>query len=166
VSHSPTIFRSKENETVIRLGEFGDAFLEGTGLDGGSVPPSLAVFSLVLDRTLQEQKPLLSGFDHADMQHLDAINEIFKDAKALSRKVLLYPHGPEVSYHLHQISYTKFALVMSNSGGSQLIHFLRGFTKQVKSVKVLLFCTLSRNEWLIYFLTYVRRESLCWYLGV
>jgi hypothetical protein len=68
-------------------GEFGDAFLEGTGLDGGSVPPSLAVFSLTLDRALQEQKSFLNDFEHTDLQHLDAINELFKDAKALGRKV-------------------------------------------------------------------------------
>lgn len=113
------------------VGEFGDAFLEGTGLDGGSVPPSLAVFSLALDRALQEQKSFLNNFEHTDLQHLDAINELFKDAKALSRKVLV-PQAP--LFWTHVKYYLQFAL--ATKGGAQLIHYLRGFTKQVKSIKV------------------------------
>ena len=38
------------------LGEFGDSFLEGTGLEGGSIPAALQAFSLVVDRAIQEQK--------------------------------------------------------------------------------------------------------------
>jgi hypothetical protein len=43
-----------------------------------------------LDRALQEQKSFLNDFEHADLQHLDAINELFKDAKALGRKVVAH----------------------------------------------------------------------------
>ncbi len=84
--------------TITTKGEFGDAFLEGTGLEGGSVPPSLAAFSLTLDRALREQRFFFNDFSHEDMQHLEAINEIFKDAKNLGRKVLFLIHPQEGIY--------------------------------------------------------------------
>jgi hypothetical protein len=63
--------------------------LEGTGLEGGSIPPVIAAYSLALDGALQDQKDFFNGFEHEDFQKLDAINEIFKDAKSLARQVII-----------------------------------------------------------------------------
>eukprot|EP01087_Luapelamoeba_hula_P004848 TRINITY_DN1482_c0_g1_i1.p1 TRINITY_DN1482_c0_g1~~TRINITY_DN1482_c0_g1_i1.p1 ORF type:complete len:4317 (-),score=602.49 TRINITY_DN1482_c0_g1_i1:51-13001(-) len=94
------------------LGEFGDAFLEGTGLEGGSLYPSLAVFSLALDQAFKDQRDYLNTLEHTDLQSLEAINQSLKEAKDLARK---------------------FELASRN--GSQLVHFMRGFSKIVKNLK-------------------------------
>ena len=56
-------------------------------MEGGSIPPVIAAYSLALDGALQDQKDFFNGFEHEDFQKLDAINEIFKDAKSLARQV-------------------------------------------------------------------------------
>jgi hypothetical protein len=73
------------------LGEFGDAYLEGIAA-GADLNTTLAAFSLVLDRTVKEQKFLLSRFQHQDAQALDYLVEVFREAKDLSRKVLTVLH--------------------------------------------------------------------------
>lgn len=120
------------------LGEFGDAFLEGTGLEGGSIPPVIAAYSLALDAALQDQRDFCNGFEHEDFQKLDAINEIFKDAKSLARQ---------------------WGLVLQN-GPQQFTHFLRKLSKALVALKVgqLIKCTKIN---LLY-----RKESLCSCLAV
>ncbi|KAL6068400.1 Component of oligomeric Golgi complex 3 [Balamuthia mandrillaris] len=94
------------------LGEFGDAFLEGTGLEGGSLYPSFAVFSMAIENGLKEQREFLNDLQHTDAQSLDAISEIFKESRDLARK---------------------FALAAK--GGAQLVHFMRHFSKLVEALK-------------------------------
>ncbi len=50
------------------LGALGDPYLEGTGLEGGSVSVAFQAFSLVVEKALEEQKGFLNGFEHEDFQ--------------------------------------------------------------------------------------------------
>lgn len=42
---------------------------------------------MAFDRALGDQSSFFNGFEHNDLQHLNTINEVLKDAKALARKV-------------------------------------------------------------------------------
>ena len=84
--------------------EFGDAYLQGTGLEGGTLSVCIHVFALVVERTLAEQKSLLEGLDEDIMQSLDSIKNVLKKAVTLSKQ-----HA--------------FAM----KGGNQLVSFVRKF---------------------------------------
>ena len=76
------------------LGQMGDAFLEGTGLDSGDVAPSIAVLSLVYSQLRQQAElvgPLLSDGDWAAV---DGVAEVLKEARELSRRFTLARKSP------------------------------------------------------------------------
>jgi hypothetical protein len=72
------------------LGMFGDAYVEGIGLAGGDISTTLACFSLVLERTVNEQMFLLEKLSHVELQALHYLTQILRNGKDLSRKVSLF----------------------------------------------------------------------------
>lgn len=61
----------------------------GTGLEGGTLGPAFAAFSLNLDSCFKEQAYYLNDFTHEDKANLDGVAELMRDAKSLARKVSL-----------------------------------------------------------------------------
>ena len=76
------------------LGQMGDAFLEGTGLDSGDVAPSIAALSLVYSQ-LRNQRDAFGGLiQDTDWAVVDGVGEMLKDAKELSRRFTLARKNP------------------------------------------------------------------------
>jgi hypothetical protein len=89
------------------LAEFGDAYLEGSGLEGGDLPSTIAVFSLVLERILLNSgHGVLSDFEHDAIQGVNVAVECIKSAKNLFRR---------------------YGVAAEQGGGAQLIHFMKKF---------------------------------------
>ena len=117
------------------VAEVGDAFLEGTGMDGGSLVSSIAVMSLVVERLNRsasspngfeiptceettESKNLSAltfeklGLTHDDLQAINYLSEALKQSKSL--------------FH-------RFGMAQKN-GLSQLIHFMKHFKSKLGSL--------------------------------
>jgi hypothetical protein len=117
------------------VAEVGDAFLEGTGLDGGSLPSAAAALSLTVERLVRsaaaplgfllpaceeapEAKHLSSltfdrlGFSHADLQAINFLTEALKQAKNL---------------------FQRFGMAQKN-GPAQLIHFMKHFKARLAAL--------------------------------
>lgn len=89
------------------LAEFGDAFLEGSGLEGGDLPSTIAVFSLLLERILlNDGLGVLGDFGHEVAQSINAVVETVKSAKNLFRQ---------------------YGTAAEQGGGAQFIHFIKRF---------------------------------------
>ena len=99
------------------LAEFGDAYLEGTGLEGGDLPGSVGVLSLLLDRLVLEHghQGLRLGFSHEAMQAVNFVAEAFKAARGLFRKYGLVLQQPNPA--------------------AQLVHFMKKFKKGLTDLK-------------------------------
>ena len=94
------------------LGQMGDAFLEGTGLDSGDVAPSIAVLSLIYSQ-LRHQADAIEGLiQDEDWAVVDAVSEVLKEAKELSRRFTLARKNP-----------------------AQLIAFMKHFRGRLEAVK-------------------------------
>jgi len=94
------------------LAEFGDAFLENTGLEGGNHATTAAVYYMTMQRMLGECGPMyLDGFDHSAKQAMNALCQCMQDFKELARK---------------------FALVENSS---QLVGFIKRFKRRLESLK-------------------------------
>ena len=76
------------------LGQMGDAFLEGTGLDSGDVAPSIAVLSLVFAQLRQQADAVEGLMADDDWAVVDAVSEVLKEAKELSRRFTLARKSP------------------------------------------------------------------------
>ena len=117
------------------VAEVGDASLEGTGMDGGSLVSSIAALSLAVDRLVrsaatsdgfcipaledtQSAKQLSSltfeklGFTHEDLQAVNFLTEALKQSKNL--------------FH-------RFGMAQKN-GPAQLIHFMKHFKGKLSSL--------------------------------
>lgn len=117
------------------VAEVGDAFLEGTGMDGGSLVSSVAALSLTVERLVRsaaapegfeipaceeksEPKHLSSltfdklGFAHADLQAINFLTEALKQSKNL---------------------FQRFGMAQKN-GPAQLIHFMKHFKGKLASL--------------------------------
>lgn len=79
---------------------FGDAFIENTGLEGGSIYNSVRVVSLVFDRMLREQRAWLNNFNDDDYKLCDKVRVTFENAIPMFRKVSFPPFDLA---HLHSI---------------------------------------------------------------
>ncbi len=97
------------------MAEFGDAYLEGTGLDSlGDLGLSCSFLSLAFETMLLTNcYGLLSEFNHEVMQSINYFNGLLKNANDLFRR---------------------FALVLKN-GPSQLIHFMKRLKKLLGSLQ-------------------------------
>lgn len=94
------------------LAEFGDAFLENTGLEGGNHATTAAVYYMTMQRMLGECGPMyLDGFDHSAKQAINALCQCMQDFKELARK---------------------FALVENSA---QLVGFIKRFKRRLESLK-------------------------------
>lgn len=97
------------------MAEFGDAYLEGSGLEGGDLSSAVSIFSLIMERIiLHEGHGLLTHFSHDTMQSVNYVAEIFKTATNLFRR---------------------YNLVLENGGGAQLIHFMKRFKKALEALR-------------------------------
>ena len=77
------------------LGQFGDAFLEGTGLDSGDVAPSIAVLSLVYSK-LRDEADVAGGLiAEKEWAAVDHVAEVLKEAKETSRRFTLAKKSPQ-----------------------------------------------------------------------
>ena len=97
------------------MAEFGDAYLEGTGLDGlGDLGLSCSFLSLAFETMLLTNcYGLFSEFNHELMQTINYFNGLLKNANDLFRR---------------------YALVLKN-GPSQLIHFMKRLKKLLGSLQ-------------------------------
>ena len=70
------------------LGEFADAFLAGTGLEGGSIPVAVAGFQLAYSRMLTNQLETLRacGLTDVELDKLSNIDVVLSEAHILSGK--------------------------------------------------------------------------------
>ena len=66
---------------------FGDAFIENTGLEGGSIYNSVRVLSLVYNQMLSEQRAWLNDFGDDDYKKCERVRETFENAIPMFRKV-------------------------------------------------------------------------------
>lgn len=97
------------------MSEFADAYLEGSGLEGGDLSMSSAVYSLLVERLLlSEGHGLFEATSHASKQAINYLSTAFKSGKDLFRK---------------------YGLVVEAGGGNQLIHFMKRFKKIVEELK-------------------------------
>ncbi len=90
------------------VAEFGDAYLEGSGVEGGGggVAASVAVFGLLLDRlVLQEGHGYWENFSHSELQATNYVGEAVKAAVGLCRRFSL-------------------AEKSGSGGGAQLVHYI------------------------------------------
>jgi len=109
------------------LGEFGDAFLEGTGLQGGTVAVSLAMFNLAFSELLSRStlvdggddgastnsNSYLEGFGQEEMQVLGSVSHVLSTAAELARR-----------YEL------------ATKSGAQLVHWMkRYFGTRLRALK-------------------------------
>ena len=67
--------------------EVGDAFIAGTGLDGGSLHISLEVVVLTLQRLLAEPHGAACSLPHAQRAALNTTCTLLEDAKKLAHKL-------------------------------------------------------------------------------
>ena len=77
------------------LGQFGDAFLEGTGLDSGDVAPSIAVLSLVFSKLRDEADVASEAIGEKEWAAVDHVSEVLKEAKEMSRRFTLAKKNPQ-----------------------------------------------------------------------
>ena len=77
------------------LGQFGDAFLEGTGLDSGDVAPSIAVLSLVYSKLREEADVAGAMIGEREWAAVDHVSEVLKEAKEMSRRFTLAKKNPQ-----------------------------------------------------------------------
>ena len=77
------------------LGQFGDAFLEGTGLDSGDVAPSIAVLSIVYSKLRDEADAAGSMIGEQQWAAVDHVSEALKEAKETSRRFTLAKKNPQ-----------------------------------------------------------------------
>lgn len=105
------------------MAEFGDAYLEGSGLEGGDLSSAVSIFSLIMERIiLHEGHGLLTHFSHDTMQSVNYVAEILKTATNLFRR---------------------YNLVLENGGGAQLIHFMKRFKKALEALREVSFALTS-----------------------
>ena len=71
------------------IAEFGDAFIEGSGLDGGSPSPAIAMFSLTMSNCLQNQETYFEEFDHDERQILASVCDVFSSSREFCKKLEL-----------------------------------------------------------------------------
>jgi hypothetical protein len=96
------------------LAEFGDAYLEGSGLEGGDLPSTIAVFSLILERImLQNGHGMFDEFTHDSIQAVNAAIEAVKSAKNIFRR---------------------YGVASEQGGGAQLIHFMKKFKSSLTAL--------------------------------
>ena len=94
------------------LGQMGDAFLEGTGLDSGDVAPSIAVLSLIYSHLRHQSEAVEGLIQDEDWAVVDFVSEVLKEAKELSRRFTLARKNP-----------------------AQLIAFMKFFRQKLEAVK-------------------------------
>lgn len=117
------------------VAEVGDTFLEGTGMDGGSLVSSVATLSLAVDRVVRsaaatdgfqippcDENPVPKtlpsltfeslGFTHSDLQGVNFLAEVLKQSKGL---------------------FNRFGMAQKN-GPTQLIHFMKHFKAKLSSL--------------------------------
>eukprot|EP00478_Filoreta_tenera_P000084 GABV01000084.1.p1 GENE.GABV01000084.1~~GABV01000084.1.p1 ORF type:complete len:285 (-),score=73.45 GABV01000084.1:571-1425(-) len=99
------------------VGEFGDAFVENTGLEGGSIYGGIRVFSLVFSRTIDEQRAWLNGFSERDHKRAEKISEVIEASVEVGRKFMLGRRSP-----------------------AQLASFLRGLSNNLQTLNQELGC--------------------------
>lgn len=79
------------------LAEFGESFIEGTGLEGGDLPTCVPIFSLVFERMLELEvtTSLLNecGMKHRVWQALSGVSRLLQDAAFLSGKFKMALRG-------------------------------------------------------------------------
>eukprot|EP01083_Nonionella_stella_P030773 84290_1 len=107
-THSPPIW----NDSAF-LAHFGDAFIENTGLAGGTPYNGLRVLALTVARSLGEQRAWLEPeFGAVELATCEKVKTVLEDAVALFRK-----------------------FVLAMRGGAQLVAFLRHFRKLLEALK-------------------------------
>lgn len=97
------------------IAEFGDAFLEASGLEGGDFLSSVAVMSLVFERIiLHEGHGLFDDFEHDAKQSVNYVAEVMKKSKSLCQK---------------------YATAAASGNSSQVMHFIKAFKKDLEALK-------------------------------
>ena len=96
------------------LAAFGDSFLSGTGLEGGSIGTVLPAYSLAFSNMLSEKDGELeeAGFTHEEYQALESVSTALQAATDLAKR---------------------FVWVMR--GGQNLVNFVKKVSKKIELMK-------------------------------
>jgi len=68
-------------------GEFGDAYVENTELEGGHIAPSLKVLWLTVKMILKEHKSWFNDYTEQDFKNADKVFNILTIGKEISQQV-------------------------------------------------------------------------------
>eukprot|EP00954_Amorphochlora_amoebiformis_P013218 1037681-Amorphochlora_amoeboformis.AAC.1 len=113
--------------------EFGDAYLQGTGLEGGSLSVCLHVFDMMFKNMLSDQKGLLDTLGDDELQELDGLTTIFGNAVSLSKQHAIAMKGGQqlVAFvrkfriqHLEGLAEGETMLIPGGCGGKPYVYIL------------------------------------------